>query len=91
MHTVVNTYSSNHRASQKLSLILSDRIILAGRNPSVTMQLGYNRAVQTVKTDTTVVLKCPLKSLVPVIGGLFSGGSHERPRLAVYKTKDNRV
>lgn len=31
--------------------------------------------VQTVETDRTVVLKSPLKSLVPVVSGLFIGGS----------------
>jgi len=45
--------------------------------------MGYNESVQTVKTDTTLVPMSPLNSVVPQMGGLFTGGSL-RPRLAGY-------
>jgi hypothetical protein len=40
---------------------------------------GIIIVVQTVKTDLTMVLLGPSMSLVPIICGLFIGGSTETP------------
>ena len=48
-------------------------------------ETGYNENVQAVKTGARMVRFSPLVSLVPMIVGLYIGGSLMRPRLGDYR------